>query len=98
MGLFNSLSTIGNSCSIEISNSEYIDVSNTGVFGLSKKRNAIGLNNGIISGVSCEGRSNLIDCLLYDAVNSRKPVIYVRNRVNNQLSGRFGIEIEQGAV
>lgn len=98
MGLFNSLSTIGNSCSIEISNSEYIDVSNTGVLGLSQKRNAIGLNNGIISGVSCEGRANLIDCLLYDAVNSRKPVIYVRNRVNNPISGRFGIEIEQGAL
>ena len=98
MGIFSSLSTIGNSCSIEISNSEYIDVSNVGVFGLSQKRSAIGLNNGIIAGVACEGRANLIDCLLYDAVNSSKPVIYIRNRVNNQISSRFGIEIEHGSL
>lgn len=97
-GTFNSLSTVGNLCSIEISNSEYIDVSNTGIFGLSQKRSAIELNNGIIAGVACEGRENLIDCLLYDAVNSGKPVIYVCNRVNNQLSGRFAIKIEQGAL
>ena len=98
MGLFRSLSTIRNSCSIEILNSEYIDVSNTGILGMSQKRNVIGLNNGIIAGMACEGRTNLIDCLLYDAVNSGKPVVYVRNRVNNQFSGRFGIEIEQGAL
>ena len=55
MGLFSALSTINNSCSIEISNSEYIDVSNTGVLGLSQKKSVISLNNGIIAGVACEG-------------------------------------------
>lgn len=98
MGLFNSLRAINNSCSIEISNGEYIDISNTGVLGLSQKRSTFSLNNGIIAGISCEGRSALIDSLLYDAVNSGKPVVYIRNRVNNQVFGRFGIEIEQGVL
>lgn len=97
-GLFSVLRTINNSCSVEISNSEYIDVSNTGMLGLSQKRSVISLNNGIIAGVACEGRAALIDSLLYDAVNSEKPVVYIRNRVNNQNAGRFGIEIEQGVL
>lgn len=54
------------------------------------------MNNAIIAGASSIGREALIDTLLYDAVNSDKPVIYIKNRVNNQFSGRFATDIEMG--
>ena len=96
MGLLNSLASINNSCTIEIKDGNYIDVSNSGFLGLSQKTSSINMNNAIIAGASSIGREALIDTLLYDAVNSDKPVIYIKNRVNNQFSGRFATDIEMG--
>ena len=96
MGLLNSLASINSSCTIEIKDGNYIDVSNSGFLGLSQKTSSINMNNAIIAGASSIGREALIDTLLYDAVNSDKPVIYIKNRVNNQFSGRFATDIEMG--
>lgn len=98
MKLLQPLTTINNSCSIQIENGEFIDISNSGFFGLTKKQSSVCMKNGIISGVSCPGMISLIDNILYDAANSAKPVIYVRNRVNNQLSGNFACDIENGLL
>ena len=96
MGLWNALASINNSCTIEIRNGNYIDVSNSGFLGLSQKTSSISLNNAIIAGSTSVGRGALIDTLLYDAANSNKPIIYIRNRVNNQFSSNFATEIEKG--
>ena len=96
MGLSNALASINNSCTIEIRNGNYIDVSNSGFLGLSQKTSSINLNNAIIAGFTSVGRGALIDTLLYDAANSSKPIIYIRNRVNNQFSSNFATEIENG--
>lgn len=76
-------------CTIEIKNGEYIDVSESGFWGLSKNTISINLNNAIIGGASNAGRDALIDTLLNDAVNSNKPIIYIRNRVNEQVNRKF---------
>ena len=75
MGLWNALASINNSCTIEIRNGNYIDVSNSGFLGLSQKTSSISMNNAIIAGSISVGRGALIDTLLYDAANSSKPII-----------------------
>lgn len=94
MGLWNLLSSINDSGTIEIRNGNYIDVSNSHFLGLSKKTSSTKMNNGIIAGSISVGGESLIDTLLYDAANSSKPIIYIRNRVNNQLFSNFAFYIE----
>lgn len=98
MSLLNQLIKAGHSCTVNISNGEYIDISNAGFLGISQKRLSSKMNNGIIAGIPCNGRTQLIDTILYDAANSGNPVVYVRNKVGNQQTGNYGAEIECGIL
>lgn len=97
MNLLNCLRMLNHSCEVRIEDGEYVDISRTGILGMNQKQSSVRLNNGIISGISCSGRTKLIDTILYDATNAGKAVIYVRNRVNSQVSGQYGTMIESGA-
>ncbi len=98
MELLNKLGVTNNSCTIQISDGEYLDTSASGFWGLNRKQSKVRLNNGMIAGIPCIGRTKLIDTLLYDATYSGDPVIYVRNHINDQLPGQYGTEIESGIL
>lgn len=97
MGLINGLVPAGKQCTISITNGQYIDTS-TSFWGLSEKKSSAQLANGIISGMQCPGRNVLIDCLLYDAVSTGKPVIYVTKNMHDSARGRFWKEISSGVL
>lgn len=98
MNWLKQLITTGHSCTVNISDGKYIDISNTGFLGINHKHLASRLNNGIIAGIPCNGRVQLIDTILYDATNSGYPVIYVHNKVGSQQSGKYATEIESGVL
>ncbi len=79
---------------IKISNGEYVDTSNTGFLGINRKYLTAKLSNGIIAGIPCKGRTQLIDTILYDATNSGYPTVYVHNKTINYNSGNYAAEIE----
>lgn len=98
MGLLNQLGVTNESCTIQISDGDYIDISTSGFLGLNCKHIKTRLNNGMIAGIPCIGRTKLIDTLLYDATNSGNPVIYVRNQISDQPLGQYAAEIESGIL
>lgn len=97
MGLLGGLIPTGRQAAISISDGQYIDTS-TSFWGLSEKKCSAKLANGIISGMRCPGRDVLINCLLYDAASSGKPVIYVTESVPNSARGKFWSEVSSGIL
>lgn len=97
MGLLGGLIPASRQCSIAISNGQYIDTV-TSFWGLSEKKSSAKLANGIISGMRCPGRDALINCLLYDAVSSGKPVLYVTENAPASARGKFWTEISSGIL
>lgn len=97
MSLLSELIPLSRNCTIEIKNGQYIDTS-ASFWGLSQKRSSAKLANGIISGMNCPGRDVLIDCILYDAASSCKPVFYVTENKPASSRGKFWTEVSSGIL